>query len=88
MTLPFAEHFNAALPGVDAAVRITSLYDAQVFSRRWVIRDKDRALKKMLRRLERVNSARETWAALADFKRALMTRGLFPGDAVQPTAPL
>jgi hypothetical protein len=38
-------------------MRITSIYDAQVFTRRWVIRDKDRDLKALLRKLERANSA-------------------------------
>jgi hypothetical protein len=49
MTLPFDRHFEAHLPLVATAVRITSLYDAQVFMRRWVIRDKDRNLKALLR---------------------------------------
>jgi len=52
MTLPFDRHFEAHLPLVATAVRITSLYDAQVFMRRWVIRDKDRNLKALLRTLE------------------------------------
>ena len=56
MTLPFDRHFEAHLPLVASAVRITSLYDAQVFMRRWVIRDKDRNLKALLRTLERANS--------------------------------
>jgi hypothetical protein len=45
-----------------------------------VIRDKDLALKAMLRRLERANSSENSYAAIGDFKRALMERGLFPGD--------
>jgi hypothetical protein len=53
MALPFAQHFDACLPGIARPVRITSLYDAQVFARRWVIRDKDRDLRVLLRRLER-----------------------------------
>jgi len=77
MTLPFTEHFNAALPGVPGCIRITSLYDAQVFARRWVIRDKDRNLKTMLRQLERANSSEKSYCALGEFKRALMARGLF-----------
>jgi hypothetical protein len=81
MTLPFAEHFDACLPSVPGAIRITSLTDAQVFTRRWVIRDKDRELKVLLRRLERVNSSDNGYDAIRDFKQALMARGLFPGDA-------
>jgi hypothetical protein len=38
MTIPFAQHFDARLPATEAAVRITSIYDAQIFTRRWVIR--------------------------------------------------
>ncbi|KAB2874809.1 MAG: hypothetical protein F9K38_15300 [Pseudorhodoplanes sp.] len=83
MTLPFVEHFNARLPDVPVAVRITSLQDAQVFMRRWVIRDKDRALKALLRRMERINSSQTASTALRDFKSALMARGLFPGDGAQ-----
>jgi hypothetical protein len=79
MALPFAQHFDACLPGIARPVRITSLYDAQVFARRWVIRDKDRDLRVLLRRLERANSSVKAYEALAAFKTALMTRGLFPG---------
>jgi len=49
MTIPFTQHFDAWLPDVAAPVRITSIYDAQVFTRRWVIRDKDPLLKVLLR---------------------------------------
>jgi len=79
MALPFAQHFDACLPGIPRPVRITSLYDAQVFVRRWVIRDKDRDLRVLLRRLERADSSAKAYEVLADFKTALMTRGLFPG---------
>ncbi len=81
MTLPFTEHFDACLPRVAGAVRITSLADAQVFTRRWCIRDRDRALKVLLKRLERVNSSDQGYDAIRDFKQALMARGLFPGDS-------
>ena len=80
MTLPFAQHFDACLPSVPGPIRITSLTDAQVFTRRWVIRDKDRDLKALLKRLERVNSSDKGYEAILDFKKALMARGLFPGD--------
>lgn len=78
MTLPFAQHFDACLPSVARPVRITSLNDAQVFTRRWVIRDKDRDLRVLLRRLERVDSSAKAYEVIADFKKALMARGLFP----------
>jgi hypothetical protein len=66
MTLPFGRHFEAHLPLVATAVRITSLYDAQVFMRRWVIRDKDRNLKAVLRTPERANSADHPAMSLFD----------------------
>lgn len=78
MTFPFHRHFEAHLPLVAAAVRITSLSDAQVFMRRWVIRDKDRNLKALLRTLERANSAARINVAMEDFKRALAAHGLLP----------
>jgi hypothetical protein len=80
MSLPFAQHFNACLPRVPGAIRITSLTDAQVFTRRWCIRDRDRELKALLKRLERANSSDQGYDAIRDFKKALMARGLFPGD--------
>ena len=79
MSLPFAQHFEACLPGIVQPLRITSLHDAQVFARRWVIRDKDPALRALLRRLERANSSAQAYGVIADFKTALMARGLFPG---------
>ena len=78
MTFPFERHFEAHLPLVATAVRITSLYDAQVFMRRWVIRDKDRNLKALLRTLERANSAARINVAMEDFKRALAAHALLP----------
>ncbi len=78
MTFPFHRHFEAHLPLVATAVRITSLSDAQVFMRRWVIRDKDRNLKALLRTLERANSAARINVAMEDFKRALAAHALLP----------
>jgi len=77
MALPFDRHFEAHLPLVATAVRITSLYDAQVFMRRWVIRDKDRNLKAVLRTPERANSAAQINVAMEDFKRPLAVRVYF-----------
>jgi hypothetical protein len=68
--------FDAYLPGVSAAVRIASFHDAQVFARRWVIRDKDLALKALVRRLERANSSMSAESALRDLHQALASRGL------------
>lgn len=83
MSLPYVQHFDACLPNIAKPVRITSLYDAQVFMRRWVIRDKDPVLKAVLRRMERANSSDKTYASLHEFKAALMVRGLFPGEQAQ-----
>lgn len=78
MTIPFIHHFEARLPLVAAPVRITSIYDAQVFTRRWVIRDKDRNLKALLRKLEKANSGVLIDEAMGDFKEALSARELLP----------
>ncbi len=85
MTLPFTRQFDAQLPGVAAAMRITSLYDAQVFTRRWVIRNKDRNLKSLLRTLERANSAARIEEAMDEFKRALAAHALLsPRTSASP----
>jgi hypothetical protein len=78
MTMPFTQHFDAMLPQVAMPVRITSINDAQIFMRRWVIRDKDPALKVLLRQLERANSATLADAAIGTFKQALSARMLLP----------
>jgi hypothetical protein len=70
------QQFEACLPQVPKSVRITCLNDAQVFARRWVIRDKDPALKVLVRRLERAHSAETSANALRELKNALETRGL------------
>ena len=78
MTIPFTQHFDARLPAVAAPVRITSFYDAQVFTRRWVIRDKDPNLKVLLRKLEKANSAALIDEAMGSFKQAQAARALLP----------
>ena len=80
MTIPYTQHFDARLPAVPKPVRITSIYDAQIFTRRWVIRDKDPLLKVLLRKLERANSAALVDEAMGNFKRELSTRALLPSD--------
>lgn len=72
------EPFDACLPRIAKAVRIAGLYDAQVFTRRWVIRDKDPALKALMRCLDKARSAEASAHALLDFKSALASRGLLP----------
>jgi hypothetical protein len=76
MTIPYVQHFDAKLPAVAVPVRITSIYDAQVFTRRWVIRDKDRNLKTLLRKLEKANSGALIDEAMVEFKQALSARAL------------
>ena len=78
MTIPFTQHFDAWLPQIAKPVRITSIYDAQVFTRRWVIRDKDPSLKMLLRKLEKANSAALIEEAMGSFKQAQTARALLP----------
>ena len=70
--------FDANLPNLDRKVRINSFYDAQVFVRRWAIRDKDRAIRALLRRMERANSSETANSALEELKQELAARGLLP----------
>jgi hypothetical protein len=70
--------FDANLPNLDRKVRINSFYDAQVFVRRWAIRDKDRVIRALLRRMERANSSETANSALEELKQELATRGLLP----------
>jgi hypothetical protein len=58
--------FDANLPNLDRKVRINSFYDAQVFVRRWAIRDKDRAIRALLRRMESANSSETANSALEE----------------------
>ena len=83
MTIPFTQHFDAWLPSIAKPVRITSIYDAQVFTRRWVIRDKDPILKVLLRKLERANSAALIDEAMGSFKQAQAARALLPKPAAE-----
>ena len=78
MTIPYTQHFDARLPAVPKPVRITSIYDAQIFTRRWVIRDKDPLLKALLRKLEKANSATLVDEAMGTFKKELTVRALLP----------
>jgi hypothetical protein len=70
--------FEAKLPYLAEAVLITSFHDAKVFARRWVIRDKDRDLKSLLRRMEKADSWEAAEVAVEELKRALSLRGLLP----------
>jgi hypothetical protein len=70
--------FDANLPNLSRSVRINSFYDAQVFVRRWAIRDKDRAIRVLVRRMERANSSEAASSAIEELKRELAARGLLP----------
>jgi hypothetical protein len=74
-TLP-SDHFDAGFPGAALTVRITCLHEAKVFARRWVIRDKDRALKTLLKHMESANSFATGDNAISQLKQALESRGL------------
>jgi hypothetical protein len=68
--------FDANLPGAGKAVRIASFHDAKVFVRRWVIRDKDPALKALLRHMEKINNLIAADEAIQELQHALSSRGL------------
>ncbi len=76
MSLPPPDYFDAGFPGATLTVRITSLHEAKVFARRWVIRDKDPALKALLRHMEKANSSATADSAILQLKQALASRGL------------
>jgi hypothetical protein len=73
-----ARVFDANLPRLSKPVRINSFHDAQVFVRRWAIRDKDLAIRALRRRLDRAHSAESADNALLELQRALASRGLLP----------
>ena len=70
--------FDANLPDLATPVRIKSLYEAQVFVRRWMIRDKDPSLKLVHRQLETANSTITVNNAIQELKQELAARGLLP----------
>jgi hypothetical protein len=79
-------YFDAGFPGATQTVRISNLHEAKVFARRWVIRDKDPALKTLLRHMEKANSSATGDIAIQQLKQALTLRGMLvtanppPGD--------
>ena len=76
MSVPAADGFETGFPGATQTVRIRTLHDARVFARRWVIRDKDPALKALLRRMEKANSSETADVAIRELKRTLEHRGM------------
>jgi hypothetical protein len=76
MSVCLNDYFDAGFPGATQVVRIASLHEAKVFARRWVIRDKDPALKALLRHIEKANSTATGDLAIQQLKQALAHRGL------------
>jgi hypothetical protein len=70
------DYFDAGFPGATQTVRITSFHEAKIFARRWVIRDKDPALKALLKHMERANSSATADSAMLQLKQALVCRGM------------
>jgi hypothetical protein len=85
MSPPQTNYFDASLPGTGKTVRIATYYDAKVFMRRWVIRDKDPALKALLRHMEKANSLATADSAIGQLQQALSSRGLL-GLTSDPSA--
>jgi hypothetical protein len=76
MSVHANDYFDAGFPGATQVVRVASLHEAKVFARRWVIRDKDPALKALLRHIEKANSTATADVAIQQLKQALSRRGL------------
>jgi len=76
MSAPPNDYFVAGFPVATQVVRIANLHEAKVFARRWVIRDKDPALKALLRHMEKANSFATGDLAIQQLKQALSRRGL------------
>ncbi len=70
--------FIARLPRLAKPVSIETLHDAKVFIRRWMIRDKDRTLKRLHTQLISVRRNEDVSAAIDALKSALEARGLLP----------
>jgi hypothetical protein len=76
MFLPQTDYLDAKLPGARLSVRIASLHDAKVFVCRWTIRDRDPALKALLRDLEKAKNFATTESTIQQLIQALASRGL------------
>src|SRR6516225_2145185 len=80
MSLSLAAQFEANLPGLSKPIQIMTRHDAEVFTCRWTIRDKDPALKALLREMQRANSSSTATSAILRLKQALTSRGLLGRD--------
>ena len=74
--VPGAYEFTAYLPRLAAPVQIGTYADAQVFVRRWSIREKDRTVRELARRMARANSAENMDQAMSELRRELAARGM------------
>jgi len=79
--VPGAYEFVAYLPRVAAPVRIRTYADAQVFVRRWAIRDKDPVVRELARRMGRANSSERINRAMRDLRCELAARGMLSAPA-------
>jgi len=76
VSLPQTNYFDANLPGASQTVRIATLHDATVFACRWTIRDKDPALKALLRHMQQARSSAAAGSAIRKLQQMLASRGL------------
>lgn len=76
MSLSLEQQFEANLPGLGKPIRIMTRQDAAVFLCRWSIREKDPALRALLREMERATSSATAANAILGLKQALASRGL------------
>lgn len=76
MSLYLGAQFEATLPGLGTPIRIMTRHDAAVFICRWTIREKDPALRLLLRDMQRANSSAAITSAVLRLKEALASRGL------------
>lgn len=76
MSLSLEQQFEAKLPGLGKPIPIMTRHDATVFICRWTIREKDSALKALLREMQTANSSATATGAILRLRQALASRGL------------
>ncbi len=81
------DYFDAGFPGATQTVRVTNFHEAKVFARRWVIRDRDPALKVLLRHMEKANRSATAESAIRQLKQALACRGMLVTAAGAKSSP-
>ncbi len=78
--------FAAYLPRLGEPVRIGTYADAQLFVRRWTIRDKDPTLRELARRMERANSSERMNETMRELRRELAARGMLSAPQAAPAS--